>query len=65
MIRGGNRMGLFYAAVMWVAIGLAFFIPGVSFIIYSLIVLAFIIFTLMGKGEVALILPVPALDKKD
>jgi uncharacterized membrane protein len=65
MIRGGNRMGLFYAAVMWVAIGLAFFIPGVSFIIYSLIVMAFIIFTLMGKGEVALILPVPDHDKKD
>ena len=65
MIRGGNRMGLFYAAVMWAATGLAFLIPGVSFVIYSLIVLAFIIFTLMGKGEVALILPVPASDKKD
>ena len=65
MIRGGNRMGLFYAAVMWASIGLAFLIPGVSFFIYSLIVLAFIIFTLMGKGEVTLILPVPAHDKKD
>jgi len=65
MIRGGNRMGFFYAAVMWAAIGLAFLIPGASFFIYSLVVLAFIIFTLMGKGEKALILPVPAGDKKD
>ena len=65
VVRGGRRMGLLYAAVMLAAIGLAFFIPGVSFIIYSLIVLAFIIFTLMGKGEVAMILPVPASDKKD
>jgi len=58
-------MGLLYAAVMLASIGLAFLIPGVSFIIYSLIVLAFIIFTLMGKGEVAMVLPVPAHDKKD
>jgi len=65
MIRGGNRMGLFYAVVMWVSIGLAFLIPAVSFIIYSVVVLAFIIFTLMGKGERALILPVPGHDKKD
>jgi uncharacterized membrane protein len=65
MIRGGNRMGLFYAVVMWVAIGLAFFVPAASFFIYGLVVLAFIIFTLLGKGEVPLILPVPAHDKKD
>jgi len=65
MIRGGNRMGLFYAVVMWASIGLAFLIPGVSFFIYSVVVLAFIVFTLMGKGEKALILPVPAHDEKD
>ena len=65
VVRGGNRMGLFYATVMWAAIGLAFLIPVVSFFIYSLIVLAFIIFSLVGKGEVAMILPAPARDKKD
>jgi len=65
VVRGGNRMGLFYAAVMGAAIGLAFLIPVVSFFIYSLIVLAFIIFSLVGKGEVAMILPAPARDKKD
>jgi uncharacterized membrane protein len=65
MIRGGNRMGLFYAAVMWASIGLAFFVPAVSFFIYSLVVLAFIIFSLLGKGEVTLILPVSDHDKKD
>ncbi len=64
VVRGGKRMGLLYAAVMVASIGLAFLIPGVSFIIYSLIVLAFIISTLMGKGEVAMVLPVPARDKK-
>jgi uncharacterized membrane protein len=65
MIRGGNRMGLLYAVVMWASIGLAFLIPGVSFFIYSVVVLAFIVFTLMGKGEKALILPVPTHDKND
>ena len=65
VVKGGKRMGLLYAAVILASIGLAFLIPGVSFIIYSLIVLAFIIFTLIGKGEVTLILPVPAHDKKD
>ena len=65
VVRGGNRMGLLYAAVMLASIGLAFLIPGVSFFIYSVIVLAFIISSLMGKGEVAMILPVPAHDKKD
>ena len=64
-VRGGNRMGLLYAAVMSASIGLAFLIPGVSFFIYSVIVLAFIISSLMGKGEVAMILPVPDHDKKD
>lgn len=65
MIRGGNRMGLFYAVVMWASIGLAFIVPAVSFFIYGLVVLAFIIFSLLGKGEKTLILPVPAHDKKD
>jgi hypothetical protein len=65
MIRGGNRMGFFYAVVMWAAIGLAFLVPAASFVIYGLVVLAFIIFTLLGKGEVPLILPVPEHDKKD
>jgi len=65
MIRGGNRMGLFYAVVMWASIGLGFLVPGLSFFIYSAVVLAFIIFTIIGKGEKAMILPVPAHDKKD
>ncbi len=65
VVRGGNRMGLLYAVVLLASIGLAFLIPGVSFFIYSVIVLAFIIFSLMGKGEVAMILPVPTRDKKD
>jgi hypothetical protein len=62
---GVFAMGLFYAVVKWASIGLAFLVPGVSFFIFSVVVLAFVIFTLMGKGERALILPVPAVDKKD
>jgi len=65
MIRGGNRMGLFYAIVMWASIGLAFVIPGASFFIYSAVVLAFIVFSLMGKSEKAMILPVPADHEKE
>jgi hypothetical protein len=49
---------------MWASIGLGFLVPGVSFFIYSVVVLAFIVFTLIGKGEKALILPVADHDKK-
>jgi uncharacterized membrane protein len=62
--RGGNRMGLLYAAVMLASIGMAFFVPVVSFFVYGVIVLAFIISTLMGRGEVAMILPVSKHDGK-
>jgi uncharacterized membrane protein len=60
VIKGGRLMGLVYTLIMVPAIGIAFVNPKVSFIIYALFVLAFIVFTLLGKGEVAMVMPVPS-----
>jgi hypothetical protein len=51
-------MGLVYTLIMVPAIAIAFVNPKVSFIVYALFVLAFIIFTMLGKGEVAMVMPV-------
>ena len=59
VIKGGKLMGLVYTLIMVPAIGIAFVNPKASFIIYALFVLAFIIFTLLGKGEVAMVMPIP------
>jgi len=60
IIKGGKLMGLVYTLIMVPAIGIAFINPTVSFIVYALFVLAFIFFTILGKGEVAMVMPVPA-----
>ena len=60
IIRGGKRMGLVYALIMIPAIGMAFINPKVSFVVYILFVLAFIAFTVIGKGEVAMVMPIPS-----
>ncbi len=60
IVKGGKRMGLVYTLIMALAIGIAFISPKVSFIVYAFFVLAFIIFTMLGRGEVAMIMPVPS-----
>ena len=59
VIKGGKLMGLVYTLIMIPAIGMAFISPKISFIIYGIFVLAFIFFTMLGKGEVAMVMPVP------
>jgi len=61
--KGGKLMGLVYTLIMIPAIGIAFINPKVSFIMYALFVFAFIVFTMLGKGEVAMIMPVPSESK--
>ncbi len=58
VIRGGRLMGLVYTLIMVPAIAIAFVNPSVSFIIYAVFVLVFIVFTMLGKGEVAMVMPV-------
>jgi uncharacterized membrane protein len=58
VIRGGRLMGLVYTLIMVPAIAIAFVNPSVSFIIYAVFVLVFIVFTLLGKGELAMVMPV-------
>jgi len=65
IVRGGKRMGFVYTAIMLPAIGMAFINPKVSFIVYTLFVVTFIIFTLVGRGETAMVLPVSAREEND
>jgi uncharacterized membrane protein len=60
IIKGGKLMGLVYTLIMVPAIGIAFVNPKVSFIIYALFVLFFIVFSMLGKGEVAMVMPAPS-----
>ena len=64
IIKGAKLMGLVYTVIMVPAIAVAFVNPEVSFIIYALFVLAFIVFTLLGKGEVAMVMPIPSDSEK-
>ncbi len=50
-------MGLVYTLVMIPAICISFVNPIVSFFIYSLIVVVFIISTALGRGEIVMSLP--------
>ncbi len=66
IVRGGKLMGLIYTLIMIPAIGIAFINPKISFLIYALLVSAFILTTMLGKGEVAMIMPLPSESgKKD
>jgi uncharacterized membrane protein len=51
VVRGARTMGLIYFAVFAVPLGLAFVSPVVSMVIYGLIVVVFIGFTLIGRDE--------------
>jgi uncharacterized membrane protein len=65
VIKGGRLMGLVYTSIMVPAIAIAFVNPKVSFIVYAVFVLVFIIFTVLGKGEVAMVMPMPAESEKE
>jgi len=65
LVRGGKLMGLVYTLIMLPAIGIAFVSPKLSFIIYTLFVLAFIFFTILGKGEVAMVMPVRSKSERE
>jgi uncharacterized membrane protein len=56
-VRGGSLMGLVYTIIMLSAIGISFVNPVISFFIYGFIVVAFIIFTALGRGEIAMMVP--------
>ena len=53
--RGVSTMGLIYFAVFSVPLALAFISPTASMIIYGAIVLLFIGFTVVGKGEAVVV----------
>jgi uncharacterized membrane protein len=57
LVKGGSLMGLVYALIMIPAIGVSFVNPAISFFIYGFIVVAFIISTALGRGEIVMSLP--------
>ncbi len=65
LIRGANLMGLVYTLVMIPAIGISFINPIISFYVYIFIVIVFIISTALGRGEIAMSLPVTPKSKKN
>jgi hypothetical protein len=65
VIRGANLMGFVYTLVMLPSIGFSFIKPIVSFYIYIFLVVAFIISTALGRGEIAMTLPVASKQKKE
>ncbi len=56
--RGGNVMGLVYMLFMVPAVAVSFLSPVAAFALYGLLVLAIIVFTVIGKAEVVMIWPV-------
>lgn len=58
--KGGSKMGLVYFIIILLAIGLSFINPIISFFIYGLIVVAFILATVLGRGELVMSLPAPS-----
>jgi uncharacterized membrane protein len=57
LVRGGSLMGLVYTIIMLSAISISFVNPVISFFIYGFIVVAFIIFTALGRQEIVLSVP--------
>ena len=51
-------MGLVYTLIMIPAIAISFINPSLSFWIYGFIVVVFVITSMLGKSEVAMIVPV-------
>ena len=58
IVKGGNLMAIAYLATILIAIGIAFVNPVISFILYFLIVVAVILLTAIGRGELVTTLPV-------
>ena len=57
VVRGGSLMGLAYAIIMISAMGISFLNPVISFFVYGFIVVAFIAFTALGRGEIVMSVP--------
>jgi len=57
VVRAGRRMGFLYTAVLLLAIGLAFAEPMASFAMYAAFVVAFIVFTVLGRFDIVMLWP--------
>ncbi|UCH14549.1 MAG: DUF1211 domain-containing protein [Bacteroidales bacterium] len=60
IVKGAKKMGYLYFTILLAAIIIALFNTLISTCIYGLIVILFIIFTALGRGEHVVILPVSA-----
>lgn len=57
VIRAGRQMGAVYTVILLLAIGLAFVAPIASFAMYAAFVVAFILFTMLGRFDVVMLWP--------
>ncbi len=57
LVRGGNLMAATYQLVMLPPLAISFISPVASFCIYGLIALAWIAFTVLGRGEAVAVWP--------
>jgi uncharacterized membrane protein len=57
LIRGSSRMGRAYAVVLLIPIGLSFASPLASFILYGAVVAGFLLATVSGRWDVAMVWP--------
>jgi uncharacterized membrane protein len=55
LIRGPSLMGRAYTVVLVIPIGLSFVNPTASFVLYGLVVLGFLVATVSGRWEVAMV----------
>lgn len=64
LIRGGKRMGLAYMLFLVPSLAVSFISPPMSFVLYSVLVAAFITTTLLGRGEVVMVWRSPAAPRR-
>jgi uncharacterized membrane protein len=57
IVKGGKKMGLVYTLILVPAIGISFVSPVTSFVIYSLMVVGFIVLTMLGRSDIATVWP--------
>ncbi len=65
LVRGGKRMGLAYMLFLVPSLAVSIISPTMSFVLYSMLVAAFITMTLVGRGEVVMVWRRPPASRRE
>jgi uncharacterized membrane protein len=63
--KGGRKMGFIYSLILIPAILISFANPIISFVIYGVMVIGFMILTMLGRGEMATVWPTTSASDKE